>query len=1454
MLAQPPLLAPLGDLVVGRQVSVEVSPLMKLEYHGLTLAVLVETGLQIRVGLLDSSFLEGPATLLAFRVALVRNALTLLADEESRVIKHTVLSMESFTQVIETCSGLGALGKGAKEAGFVTCVHNDIQPAVCTFLQTCSHAPVVLGDISQPDTVFRIWREAPSAAIIAAGVSCQPYSRLGDGHGFRDSRAQSLHGTLQAAIWLKLPVIVIECVSEAWQFEEFRSLIEGFCKKFRYTCAHTVLDLKDVWVARRRRWWGILTSIGLGQVCLPAWCPSGQFHAIGDLFETFSPCDDPYGRQLHLSLYELRTFDDFGPILRFVPNMAQNLPTAMHSWGSQLLPCKCGCRSSGLALERFAQKGLHAVLIPVRGTTHHAGRILQHMRHLSGPEVALLNGLLPSFDWGPDARLGLALVGQLASPLQSAWIFSHLAEHLWTLDLLPTPAAAPLVLLDAMRDQLVEAAVVWGFRAPSAALPAASHDTDFEESDTATVPYQSQETISAPFSAEDRIGSVIECQVVCDGVFVPVVVQCGQTVRDLLSAELGLASYRTQVTVKDAAGLRLDLDSELINDQIVCIEHHVGPDVEDPYWDQYSLMNQVLPEARTTDDVTALRFAQAYQVQQRLQSLAVSTHVWADDELAFHLQAIAALTPGFEAIDPLLASSCCQQGRPADDYWHFEFSHPELPSFVGTTICIDGHWVPWLAIIGSDCFEVCVGDVACSHLRRVRPLTSSLGRTLGLPCRQVCQFVGPWNPSPSCGGNAILQLGLWVGCFKAESTLLQSARIQAMHDEFVEAARNTDTPSKPLVFGAGQFPTLEESIVHLLVAKGVNETCAANRVQAGLERIGRQKLSKAMNHVYPWTQLKTLGNQCHPPLRWISQDELAHKIEDKVLSGQPIGNRPGRKKQKGRGGHQQMSLAFPVVPPDQLQIQTGTFVGRAKESDPWTQLSQITLSGFSPTASGVAITSCELAKPYLTGPVVSSGALGLLVVGAASDTMLPTGASPVRFPATRTGGGEPLLVSATLLQLGKIPVVKFVRADSSSVTVEKSRVLRITVYRDELLLQWHEFVDRPVKEVIALLPPLNVCLAQTCSCDKWHKGSSTLDSPLLDVWGRSFKADSLKQCSSVDATVFAAYFRVADVSGEALLRISGHGGIYVEPRCDDTRQPDSSYQVIWLHKLKKEEVLIKCQSNPDVVGLARLGLRYGLRVSTDKAESVHKAIKPGEVFIGNVGRCTYHVGPFPFGTQRNAISKALAAMGWQIRPIQVVQSGFQCHGVHWAVQANCEPPQAVFQMQHGDVMATLVPEADRPPAVTPPIVAAKGTIAKLIAQKEVEVDPLIANDPWAKFSTRTKPPAAQAFDVPQMVAQVKREVLQSLPTAPQQSTDVTMQDPPDDARIVALETKVQELAASQCSFQKWTQSQLKDTHTGIQTIHRQLQDQQKDTQSMFEDQMKKIESLLNKRQRTENDL
>ena len=73
----------------------------------------------------------------------------------------------------------------------------------------------------------------------------------------------------------------------------------------------------------------------------------------------------------------------------------------------------------------MSEFGLHGALIHVPNQEPS-----KNLRHISPRELALLCGFDIAEGWQADQRLLLAGIGQIASPIHSAWVFGHIRQHL----------------------------------------------------------------------------------------------------------------------------------------------------------------------------------------------------------------------------------------------------------------------------------------------------------------------------------------------------------------------------------------------------------------------------------------------------------------------------------------------------------------------------------------------------------------------------------------------------------------------------------------------------------------------------------------------------------------------------------------------------------------------------------------------------------------------------------------------------------------------------------------------------------------------------------------------------------------------------------------------------------------------------------------------------------------
>ena len=366
----------------------------------------------------------------------------------TKVYPRQANATSGVTMVIETCSGMGAMGVGFAYSGMRTLALNDVNPIMCDLARRHRpQTPVIQGDIGDLSTISALADLTDCPVSLAAGIACQPYSQLGDGAAGQDPRAASLPSTLRAAYYLGSPVLILECVEQAGTQQWVQSMLQQFCQQTGYQIQQKVLHLEHLWISKRSRWWCVLVHPSLEGVEVPALPRLEDPPVVADFFAAFWECTKPELSVLECDLYEVRTFRDFGGLDMCIIQPERPCRTCLHSCGSQLSSCPCGCRKNGFTMDRIREKGLHGILIPLPGVLQHPnGETLPRVRHVHPWELSLLTGLPPEWPWAKDLKEALVGIGQLASPLQSSWVASQVIQMLRKQGLLritdPSPTEA----------------------------------------------------------------------------------------------------------------------------------------------------------------------------------------------------------------------------------------------------------------------------------------------------------------------------------------------------------------------------------------------------------------------------------------------------------------------------------------------------------------------------------------------------------------------------------------------------------------------------------------------------------------------------------------------------------------------------------------------------------------------------------------------------------------------------------------------------------------------------------------------------------------------------------------------------------------------------------------------------------------------------------------------------
>ena len=367
----------------------------------------------------------------------------LCIDDTTIVLAHGTPSVDAFRNVVELCSGIGVMSFGLERAGAHIRVRNDIRSPLVEFQKQDGTQHVIEGDIGDNRTLQKIFDIHQGSAVLTCGFSCQPWSALGDNRKFDDGRAQTLLHTLRAAYFFRSAGIILECVSGSGKDPDVQHILKTWCQATGFWYTDCILNLEHFWVARRERWWCLLSS-----PCIPKFelrsLPKQQLHhpVVADFLPIFPVWPQEQLQQLQIDAYEYGCFDRYGGIHSVLIDLHKPLSTALHGWGNQLTACPCSCRKGPMSLGRLASKGLFGALLPCDGMMTIQHEQVQCLRHIHPWECAILNGANADRQWMPNLKLGLCGLGQMASPFHSGWIFGQWLQQvgqIWDLGDMPSP-------------------------------------------------------------------------------------------------------------------------------------------------------------------------------------------------------------------------------------------------------------------------------------------------------------------------------------------------------------------------------------------------------------------------------------------------------------------------------------------------------------------------------------------------------------------------------------------------------------------------------------------------------------------------------------------------------------------------------------------------------------------------------------------------------------------------------------------------------------------------------------------------------------------------------------------------------------------------------------------------------------------------------------------------------
>eukprot|EP00438_Fugacium_kawagutii_P015677 Skav235300 [mRNA] locus=scaffold520:4940:14554:- [translate_table: standard] len=1397
-------------------------------------------------------------------------------DEHSKVLElHPVTSSKCFN-LKELCTGIGGLGVGAEFSGFRVTACVEQQQRFCELLQQVSEASVVQGDMSWLSTISQLHARDPYPSALGMGFNCQSFSRGGDQNGGYDARAMTLPWGLWTAFMLKCPIVVLECVAEAPGFLFVRKSLEQFQEITKAHLSEVQLQLSDVWPSARKRWWAVLTEQYMGKVPLLPLPKLTRQPVVSDVLPAFACQDDQIRSQLDLSSQEMQQLQMIGADLaKCEANLHESMPTALHSWANQLIPCSCLCRPHALGATRLRERGFFGTVVKYRdeaGNTkwrhpsasevgllvkaHLAQRGLsQHqVEPISGGLCKLLSQLLElrNQEFGPPnfamqafhkelmCRLGFALPDSVDQPPREVGSGEEEETKLdAALLAFHEPVEKPPERAQDMRGvkRTREGATIpgavpgfaWPFQEPTQPAEVERNDRVEPVSPSPTVDETADDMPGLEVS--DEPSPTEETDEPHDEVMSVQSVAIADDREEARHSWFGDFFSGTGVGPLDfLSNKRMVYD--VVNRSVFSIEADDGTTVKN-LLDAHSSGGSVM-EARS---VLGFPVSPTDQVADWAMLLLVDSANQPD----FGLTAMTNIIH-----DEDRAISCLMQGSwVADDEMRYylggfqvkgyaQVVHPLLLAQVEDWELNLREWITHEVMLVTGCAVSAIlhNDhwipVIIDHDGNLKFRTTPEGRTVlnttELPSEcDIDTFQMQSSFLNDCGFQAIGWIAHQLGVQDASPKMSResAADWRLLFWQQVLLGKVSSDPEQLAV--GGHPDELMVAVATMLKEHGVPMTHVNERAAEVVGKIGRDEIRRAVQATRPWAQLKQLANKCSPPLQLVLQSELDAVISSRSKKGSSF----------GRQTNKMVTKAEPrELQPGDLHVPPGVFV--LPDGSP---VHQVDFRQIGRLVHGMVVCLEHEIDPLLKQCPVTEGGLLVLVLNP-SEGFVKQHGPVIRFPAQCVSTAEPVLVSAVPVQAGKVNVTRSVPSAVPQVSEVPVITLKVLLYRDQCGGDWKDVVEAPVRFLMKRLVCLTECKQPNCKCEAWHRGltmePNEQTEPVIDLWNRDFLNLHFKKVKASEAEMFVCQMRVRVDRFELLQQLAGQNGVFIEPRSPDGRSQNDQWQTVWLPKQDLQAATVSKAKCPFGAFIIRVNHRYGLKVSTKDAADVHKMFRSDTPYLGEGESSLFQLGPMPWGTSRSSLQQLFHSWSWKAIPLQPLGRAACNRGLLWLVKANVPPAASVMTLAHGDIIIVKKDSEVTKQFEVPKIEASSHT------RKQLAADDFI--DPWADAASQL--PAAKmarsSADAP-----VSQKQLQNLEQRlVQQIKEVVAGDGGADMLGSQWEPRVKALEDKVAGITEVQQQQVEQTQQVQKQVEGQGQSMQQHIDMRLNQQMQRIEELF----------
>ena len=965
-----------------------------------------------------------------------------------------------------------------------------------------------------------------------SGFPCQPLSQQGDMQGPADVRTQVFYAVTKAAWEQQVAGVLLECVPGAMHAPHIQSELQKLGHSLGMDIVQRVLPLHFSWPCRRTRWWCTLLPRTFQIYDIGSMPVFEKFQKVQSIFGKWPIWPDEVESLLELSNDELRIYLDpaFGTDQRRL-QMNGTASCILHSYGSVLQECPCACRGK-FSMHRLQRDGVRGYFVQGKNNKE---------RYLHVAEAAYLCSLRPSMVFPSGPRSALCQVGLCAAPLQALWVLGRTMEVMNINPYLTAFNAMEFYQMMLLREAH---GVFQTSLDPSMLRLWSLHDPPVE-----------------------------------------ITANSGQTVQDLIDAEKKLHEHGLQIYVHDAMGQlkgttllsskpfagvyamasrpknkRKQYTLDSIRISILLIVEDQMKVVEGLYPAGTFLFEAVydlgLPRLhhRLHDD------------RGRLWHL--DDRVWEPIHLTQWQQVTAngipSSTPAIGGLSDMnldmMAQLLIKQGcNDHSIFWMpsatatWWFHNPEIAYFLDhwilaalhgrlfLALALQRHWILLECRVTQGLLQVIYMDGQDHvHDENIFKFTLKMARLLGLTtvCLTRTQIFSQTS-CQTCGTVALLHLGWALGLWN-ESSHPDELR---WHWHIRQLG-----PFDGHIFANGKGTNADDREViwalrDVLKDHGVPEDRTEERATLALEKIGTTKLKEALHSRHPWPALKALGSAPRINFLFVKPDELEQQIRRRAQTKFRV--QPADKKLKSG----KAKVEGCDIDPQQLQLIEDTFVLQNEDRS----VKQLSMQDVGTHRAGLAFGRTSEVMPFLReGKSLSLD--GLAVLTTSRIPPMEQGLLPVinlRYPAIYLPTMEPILLEGSLVNLGDMTFVRKQEQDVIHTEAIDTCVLKINVYKDEWVGDWAYFIKSPLKLVFQKHPLFTLCSGQKCGgqCPRYHPPVDTeIDSVVMDLWARSWLTIRGKKAQAEDADIFQVLVRVPETLLLPLQKLSGQGGVYIEPR------------------------------------------------------------------------------------------------------------------------------------------------------------------------------------------------------------------------------------------------------------------------------------------------------------------